>query len=109
MRLKQIGVMSCGITSGVLYAVMGLIIGGLFSIIGALGYAFGGGGNGEELFGLIFGVGAVIFAPIFYGVMGFIGGLIMAAMYNLIASFTGGIEMQFEEDKLAVSPTNPGY
>ncbi|MDF1545421.1 MAG: hypothetical protein P1R58_09995 [bacterium] len=110
MKLKQLGVMSCGITSGAIYAVVGLIFGGIISLIAALGFAVGGSSNEGEMFGLIFGVGAVIFAPIVYGVMGFIGGLIMGAVYNLVASFTGGIEMIFEEDKPAsAAPPPSGY
>jgi hypothetical protein len=39
------------------------------------------------------GVGAIVFFPILYGVMGFIATLIMAALYNVIAGAVGGVEM----------------
>ena len=45
--------------------------------------------------GFLFGVGSVIFFPIFYGIGGFTGGLILALIYNFAAKFGGGIEMEF--------------
>jgi hypothetical protein len=42
-------------------------------------------------------VGAVIFLPIFYGIIGFVGGLISALLYNLIARLVGGIELEVEQ------------
>lgn len=46
--------------------------------------------------GLLFGVGSVIFLPIFYGVLGFVFGLLTALLYNLVARFVGGIEVEVE-------------
>jgi hypothetical protein len=39
------------------------------------------------------GVGAVIFLPIFYGVMGLVAGAIVGALYNVFAGMVGGIEI----------------
>jgi hypothetical protein len=41
-------------------------------------------------------VGAIVIAPVFYGVLGAIGGLIMAFLYNIVARMAGGIEVQLE-------------
>ena len=100
MVIRKIGVVSCGKVSGALYALAGLIIGAciaLFSLVGAgammaSGDRNGGGAMGG-MFGAMFGVGAIILLPLFYGVVGFIGGLITAALYNLVAGMVGGIEV----------------
>jgi hypothetical protein len=44
--------------------------------------------------GAVFGVGAVVILPIFYGVMGGLMGLLMAWLYNLVAGFVGGVEIR---------------
>lgn len=54
------------------------------------------GQSAEAVFGLMFGVGAIIILPLFYGVVGFVVSAIGAAVYNVIASVTGGIEVQLE-------------
>jgi hypothetical protein len=46
---------------------------------------------------VLFGVGSIIFLPIFYGILGFIGGLITAWTYNLVARFAGGLEIELED------------
>jgi hypothetical protein len=42
--------------------------------------------------GLVLG----LFAPVFYGVIGFIFGALGAFLYNLMAKWLGGIEMQIQ-------------
>jgi hypothetical protein len=42
------------------------------------------------------GVGAVIFFPIFYGVMGFVASLVGAWLYNIAAGIMGGIELDVQ-------------
>jgi hypothetical protein len=98
MILRRVGVMSCGKVGGVLYCLLGLVFGAvlaLFSLLGA-GVAATQPDQSGALFGALFGVGAVIFLPLFYGALGFIGGIIMAALYNLVAGWVGGVELQLE-------------
>jgi hypothetical protein len=76
----------------VLYAIMGLLFGGVFSLVATLG-AFAGPDNGFGMLGALFGIGAVVIMPIFYGCMGFVMTLISAALYNAIAGMVGGIEI----------------
>lgn len=79
---------------GVLYAFIGLFIGGLLTLFSVMGAALGGAMKQEGGgFGMLFGLGAIIIAPILYGVLGFIGGLIMAFLYNLVAKVVGGVEL----------------
>ena len=48
------------------------------------------------IIGLMFGVGAIVFLPIFYGIMGLVGGLLAAIFYNLAAKMMGGIQIDLE-------------
>ena len=96
-RIRRVGVLSLGKMLGALYALLGLIIGAIFTCVSAFGAAaaFAGSGDNEAL-GLLFGVGAIIILPLFYGIIGFIGGLIVAFLYNFLAGFVGGIEIYTE-------------
>ena len=100
MIVRRVGVLSLGKVLGVLYALMGLILGLIFSLISlmgsALGSAFSDTGGPEALVGALFGVGAVIALPIFYGVLGFVFGLLTAAFYNLTAGLVVGLELDVE-------------
>jgi len=95
MIVKRVGPLSLAKIAAVLYAGIGLIIGALFSLIGMAGVA-GGLANdrpGGAIFGALFGVGAIIILPIFYGCLGFVFSLIGAALFNLAAGMTGGLEI----------------
>jgi hypothetical protein len=98
--LKRIGIISLAKMSGILYACMGLIFGAILTIASLIGGAVGvasGIDPAAGFFGLIFGVGAILILPIFYGVMGAIVGAIGGAIYNLVASVAGGVELELVE------------
>lgn len=101
MVVKKLGVFSFAKVSGILYAMMGFVFGLLMSFMSLVvgSFARGAGGN-SEMFGMLFGVGAIIFLPIFYGVIGFIGSALFAWMYNIVASWVGGFEIEFEDNRL---------
>ncbi len=108
MILKRIDPFSCAKINGIITAIFGLII-GLFWSAGIMmmgAFARELGGDPEGLFTILFGVGAVIFLPILYGILGFIGGLIAAWLYNVIAGMIGGIEVEFEQ-AAAPPPSQP--
>jgi hypothetical protein len=87
--VKRVGVLSLAKTFGVIYAVIGLILGAfmtLFSLVGA--------GMVQSGLGVLFGVGAIILLPIFYGLAGFVVGALVAFVYNFVAGFVGGIELE---------------
>jgi hypothetical protein len=96
MVLKSVGVLSVGKVLGCLYALMGLIFGGFVSLLALGGAAAGGRLEGPSA--MLFGAGAVVLLPIFYGLGGFIGGIISAFLYNIVASMIGGIEMELSHD-----------
>jgi hypothetical protein len=85
--------------AAVLYAALGLIVGFFVSIAALFGMALGSVAEGEPgsaLIGLLFGFGAIVLLPIFYGLLGFVCALVGAALYNLAARLTGGIELELE-------------
>jgi hypothetical protein len=73
-------------------------VGAIVSLVVVLGAASGflQRGGGSPLIGLLFGAGAVIALPIFYGVLGFICGAVAAWIYNLAAKGAGGIELDLQ-------------
>ncbi|MBI2107820.1 hypothetical protein HYT54_01725 [Candidatus Woesearchaeota archaeon] len=95
VKIKKIGILSLGKIMGILYALMGLILGAILSLISLIGSALSS--NGFGIFIGMFGIGAIIFLPIFYGVIGFVFGLITALLYNLVASWIGGLEIETEK------------
>ena len=95
MVITRINPMSCAKVSGALYALIGLLVGaGVTLVMLTIGSAI----PQDEMpagafFGALFGVGAIVILPIFYGVLGFIGGAIGAFIYNVVAGITGGLEI----------------
>lgn len=97
MVLKSIGVLSAAKIVGFMYAVLGLIMGLIFAAVFSMVPAAAGGSS--ELPGWLapmFGVGAIVIMPIFYGCMGFIGGALAAVIYNTLAGAMGGLELRLE-------------
>ena len=109
-RLRHLSIVQFALVAAVLYALIGILI-GLFwwlvlspiMIAGMKTTAMPTPGSLAVMSGM--GFMAVIFFPIFYGVVGFIGGLIFATLYNVVAGWTGGIEMRLET---VVAPETPG-
>jgi hypothetical protein len=96
MTITRVGPLSCAKVAGLLYVVIGLIAGGLFSLVamaGGFAAAAASPSNDAGAFAALFGVGAIIILPICYGVFGFIGTLIMAGLFNVAAGMVGGIEV----------------
>ncbi len=92
MIIRRIAPMSIARLSGMLYAVMGLVLGGIISLI-ALAGGFGADPRGPAAFGGVIGLGAVLVLPICYGLLGFVATLIAAWLYNVAAGVVGGIEV----------------
>jgi hypothetical protein len=96
-RLTNVNPLKLGITLGVIYGIMSLIIAvPVFLIMSLVGAASAARGGGQALPAIFSGV-FVIFLPIIYAVVGFIGGVIAAFIYNLVAKWTGGVEFTTEE------------
>jgi hypothetical protein len=94
MIIRRVGVWSVSRMYGVMSAVFGLIAGLIFACFALIGAGVASHNPEVPSFaGPLFGVGAVIFLPIFYGVMGLVAGAIGAALYNVFAGMVGGIEI----------------
>ena len=94
MVIRSVGVWSVARMYGILSAAAGLLAGLLFACIALVGAGIGPRNQDMPAFaGAMFGVGAVIFLPIFYGVLGLIAGAIGGALYNVFAGIVGGIEI----------------
>ena len=95
MVIRRIGPLSCAKIAGTLYAVIGLIIGAIFSLIAMAG-GFASNSDGGLNFGAMMGAGAIIAFPIMYGCLGFIGALITTAIYNVLSNMVGGVEVDIQ-------------
>jgi len=95
MTIKKINPWSCAKIAGVIYALMGLIGGGLFSLIG-LGLGSMAGRENFPMAGMLFGAGAIVILPICYGIFGAIATAIAALIYNVVAGMIGGIEIEVD-------------
>jgi hypothetical protein len=88
--------MSVAKIAGLLYAVVGLAIGGFVSLLAMVGGAIGGDSGGSSFFPALFGVGSVILFPLFYGCLGFVMTAISAWLYNVVASVVGGVQLDVQ-------------
>jgi len=93
--IRRVDPVSAMRVAGILYAIVGLIVGAIFSLVSMLGFMAGSGG-GRQAFGLLFGAASIIFFPIFYGILGAVGAAIAALIYNGVAGVTGGIRIELE-------------
>jgi hypothetical protein len=105
MELKRVGPWSVARVFGTMYAAMGLIFGALFACIALLGGSIAQQ-NGDEnaVFGALFGVGAIVLLPLFYGVCGVVFGALTAWLYNVFAGMVGGIEVELEAPRGSIVP-----
>jgi hypothetical protein len=72
MILKRVGALSLAKISGTLYAFLGVLIGGVFSLMSLVGLA-ARPQDAPAVFGLLFGAGAVIWVPVCYGPVQLVG------------------------------------
>jgi hypothetical protein len=96
MTIRRINPLSCAKVGGLLYALIGLVIGALISLFAlAIGTAAQMEDEaGGALVGMLFGAGAIIIMPVFYGMLGAVGAVVSALVYNFVAGFVGGIEIE---------------
>ena len=96
MIVHRLGVLSLARITGGIYAILGLLIGSIFAVASIFGAAIGAAAeeSAGPLVGAVFGLAAIIVAPIFYGLLGFLGGALTAGAYNVFAGRFGGLEME---------------
>lgn len=100
MVIRSVGVWSMAKMLAALYAGLGLLFGALLAGISLVGAGIAASGQDETgmppWLGALFGVGAVVFLPLLYGLMGLVFGALTAVLYNLFAGMVGGIELNAE-------------
>jgi len=97
MQLKRIGPLSLARLAAGLYGAIGFFIGAIVALAALVGAGIGGpAGESNPLLGVLLGVGAIVFLPLIYAVLGALGALIVAALYNLLAGWLGGVELTIE-------------
>ncbi len=102
MVIKRVSPMSAAKVGGILGVLLGLVIGACASLMMmAWGSAARSMPTGDDnlpaatgMIGMLFGAGAIIILPIFYGVVSFVMSAIYAALYNLVAKWVGGLEIE---------------
>jgi hypothetical protein len=107
--IKRVGVISIAKFLGLLYGGLGLIAGIIVSVISLSGSVINKliaqnsyanslqPASQSSLVSILFGVGAIIFLPIIYGVVGFIAGLVAGFIANIALRISGGIEVKIEK------------
>ena len=95
MVITRVGPMSCAKIAAVLYGIMGLFFGAIFSLVAAAG-AFSAGAEDTRLFPMMFGAASIVVFPIMYACLGFVGSLIVATLYNVLAGMVGGVELEVQ-------------
>ena len=92
--INRLGPVSFAKIVGMLYVVLGLVFGAIFSLAAMAG-AFGSNPANSGPFPMI-GIGAVFLFPILYGCLGFIASLVAAWLYNILAGLVGGVEIEIQ-------------
>jgi hypothetical protein len=98
MVIRRVGVASAAKIAGAIYAVIGLIGGCIVAAISlpSVGLMSTANSDMPSWLGPMFGVGAIVIAPIFYGVMGLIIGALTAVVYNVVAGVAGGLDLEVQ-------------
>ncbi|MGD8395368.1 MAG: hypothetical protein PVF43_07820 [Candidatus Eiseniibacteriota bacterium] len=97
MIVRRIAPLSLARIVGLLYAIIGILAGGLVALFSLFGAAIGAANeSGGAFISGLFGIGAIFFMPVLYGVLGFVGGLLVGWLYNVVAPVVGGLELTLE-------------
>jgi hypothetical protein len=113
MTIRRFGVLSVAKIYGLLWFILGLVIGvlyGLFFIIFGAAISAMGPGRDSTAGGvstIVIGIVAIIVVPIFYGLIGFIAGAISALVYNVTAGVIGGVKFELEGVQHDYAPPPP--
>ena len=95
MVITRIGPMSLAEIAATANAVLGFVLGGIFSMISLAG-GFNSNISGVPNSGAMLGVGVILVFPILYAFIGFIMTLFAAWLYNIVAGYVGGIEIEVQ-------------
>ena len=98
--ISRFDVLSVMKLAGVIYGVIGLVLGIFFAIFAALGF-FAAQGQANDPFsgaaGVVFAVAFAVIFPVLYAILGAVGAAIMVAIYNVTSKRIGGIRVDVED------------
>ena len=79
-----------------MYAMMGLLSGGLFTLLAIVGILPVAGEPSIQgiMVGARYGIGAVIVLPVLYGLLGTCSMALVAVAYNYVARRFGGVKLE---------------
>lgn len=99
MVVTRIGVWSVARMYGALLAAMGLLFGLILALVSLAGASFVNQAEMSDApawIAPVFGAGAIVVLPIFYGLMGMVVGAVTAVLYNIFAKLVGGVVLEAE-------------
>ena len=94
MIIKRINAVSCAKITGLLYAIIGLFMGGLAAVAALVGRFAANSLGINNPFMTAFGISAIIVFPLMYGAIGFVVTWIAAAIYNVLSGVVGGVQVE---------------
>jgi hypothetical protein len=95
MVIKRIGPLSCAKITGVIYAILGIVVGAAFSLASITGTVTTGASEDAPTRAAM-GIAAIVALPIVYGGLGFCVTFIFAWLYNALVDVVGGIEIELQ-------------
>lgn len=97
MVIRRLGVWSVARIYAVMAGSFGLLFGLFLALFSLVGAGLANDPDAPAWLMPIFGVGAIIVLPLFYGTIGLVSGALTAAIYNLFAGLVGGISIEVEQ------------
>jgi hypothetical protein len=102
--LRSVDVWSCAKIMGAIYGCLGVIFLPFLLLAGLASVLAGRGSGSESYYSGVAMLCLAIFAPIFYGIMGFLVGAFSAWVYNFFARRIGGIRLELKAEAANSQP-----
>lgn len=99
--LKSVDVWSCAKVAGVLYGCAGLLLIPMALIAVT---ASAGSTQPFSMGGVVALILLAVFAPVFYGLLGFLFGALSAWLYNITAKYVDGIRIDLRNENSILTP-----
>lgn len=99
LELKRVGVASCAKIVAAIYGTFGLLAGCIIAAVSVAGTA-SGASSPPGSYTLIGGLGAMIAAPVVYGLIGALVGAVFGTLFNVAARHLGGIKFEVGETNI---------
>ena len=100
-KLKKIGILQFALFQATLLALVGLLLGFLYSVGGLIidvlvSFDVISSESTQGLsYGSLLALSAIIGMPLIFGVLGYLMGIVEALLYNLLYRYVGGLKIHF--------------